>query len=314
MSGNGEGLTPESSEAATEHLAVLGSPIAHSKSPAIHLAAYRELGLAWSYDRAELQPADLAEFLDRHATGWRGFSVTMPLKEETHRLAAILDPVAIESGVANTLLRLDSDAQRWAAFNTDVGGLAAAVQRAGLDATRTLVIGSGATAISAILAARRLGAQHVEILARNVEAIGELVSRFAETSEPGSSDRLHVTGTPLEGVHDLMLGGPRADPRDGDPTLVISTLPGPATVDLALPEALTSVPLFDVAYEPWPSPLAELWTAAGGTVCPGTEMLVEQALLQVRIFMNGDPGIPLEGEERVHAAMRAAADLPDMGG
>ena len=54
-------------EAATSHLAVLGSPIAHSKSPAIHAAAYRELGLAWSYGREELRAEELEGFLEHLA-------------------------------------------------------------------------------------------------------------------------------------------------------------------------------------------------------------------------------------------------------
>jgi shikimate dehydrogenase len=299
-------LTDEAAEAATEHLAVLGSPIAHSKSPAIHAAAYRELGLAWSYGREELRAEELEGFLGAHARGWRGFSLTMPLKEEAHRLAAILDPVAEESGVVNTLLRLDSEARPWAGFNTDVGGLAAAIRGAGLDAARTIVIGSGATAVSAILAARSLGARRVEVVARNAAAVSDLVARFDGTSGPGSAAPLRVGGTPLPGVERLL---ERAAPAPGlpEPTLVISTLPGPAARELALPEALTAIPLFDVAYDPWPSPLAERWRAAGGEAHAGIGMLVEQALLQVRVFANGDPGIPLAGEERVLAAMRAAA-------
>lgn len=273
-------------EAATERLAVLGSPIAHSKSPAIHAAAYRELGLAWSYGREELRADELEGFLAAHARGWRGFSLTMPLKEEAHRLASILDPVAEESGVVNTLLRLDSEAQPWAGFNTDVGGLAAAIRREGLDAARTIVIGSGATAVSAVLAARELGADRIGVLARRIEPARALADRF--------------------GTEAARIGTPEADGLVAGATLVISTLPGPAAGEVALPTALTRIPLFDVAYDPWPSPLAERWRAAGGEAHSGIGMLVEQALLQLRIFVNGDPGFPLAGEERVLAAMHAA--------
>ena len=292
------GVADGAAEAATSHLAVLGSPIAHSKSPAIHAAAYRELGLAWSYGREELRAEELEGFLAARARGWRGFSLTMPLKEEAHRLASILDPVAEESGVVNTLLRLDSEAQPWAGFNTDVGGLAAAIRREGLDGARTVVLGSGATAVSAILAARSLGAQHVEVVARNVPVISDLVARFGDTRDGGGTGSLHLSGTPLPHVGPLL--------EHLAPTLVVSTLPGPAAREVALPEAFAQIPLFDVAYDPWPSPLAERWRAAGGEAHSGIGMLVEQALLQVRIFANGDPGFPLEGEERVLAAMYAA--------
>lgn len=291
-------------------LAVLGSPIAHSRSPRIHAAAYEVLGLPWSYEAIECDEAGLAPLLAGMGSEWRGLSLTMPLKEEARRLAAVLDPVAEESGVVNTLLRVLGGAageSRWAGFNTDVGGLAAAIEGAGLDVSHTVVIGSGATAVSAILALRRLGARHVEVLARNTAAVGELVARFGDTQEPGGAEPLHVRGTPLGRPAAPDLAEP--DPWCGAPapSLVVSTLPGSAGATLDLPAGLTRVPLFDVAYDPWPSPLAERWREAGGEAYAGIGMLLQQALLQVRVFVGGDPGIPLDREAEVLAAMEAAA-------
>ena len=300
-------------EPGAARLGVLGKPIAHSKSPAIHAAAYGVLGLPWSYDRAELDAPELEGHLAGLGADWRGLSLTMPLKEEAARLARVIDPVAAESGVVNTLLRLTDDASgrpQWAGFNTDVAGLARAIARAGLDASATVVLGAGATAVSAVLAARTLGAgslgagslgagslgagslgaesqgaQRLVIAARRPEAAAELAARFGED------------------VSAMTLG----DSPDFDPTLVISTLPGPASETVVLPEAFLRVPLFDVAYDPWPSPLATRWRAAGGVAHAGLDMLVEQALVQIRIFVNGDPDTPLTDEESVLAAMRAAS-------
>lgn len=295
-------------EPGAARLGVLGMPIAHSKSPAIHAAAYGVLGLPWSYDRAELDAPELEGHLASLGADWRGLSLTMPLKEEAARLARVIDPVAAESGVVNTLLRLTDDASgrpQWAGFNTDVAGLARAIERAGLDASATVVLGAGATAVSAVLAARTLGAgslaartlgaeslgaesqgaQRLVIAARRPEAAAELAARFGED------------------VSAMTLG----DSPDFDPTLVISTLPGPASETVVLPEAFLRVPLFDVAYDPWPSPLATRWRAAGGVAHAGLAMLVEQALVQIRIFVNGDPDTPLTDEESVLAAMRAAS-------
>lgn len=292
-----------------ERLAVLGSPIAHSKSPAIHAAAYAELGLDWAYDREQLDAGALEAFLASRGPAWRGFSLTMPLKEEAHRIATVLDPVAEESGVVNTLLRIASVVDgppRWAGFNTDVAGLAAAIRSAGLDVSRTVVLGSGATAVSALLAARSLGARRVTVAARRPAAAAELAARFDGTSLAGGGAleavpvALPGSGSGGESATEL----PELDASDA--TLVVSALPGKAGAGLALPEGITSIPLFDVAYDPWPSPLAERWRAAGGKAHPGTEMLVEQALIQVRIFRGGDPGTPLPDEESVLAAMRAA--------
>ena len=69
--------------------------------------------------------------------------------------------------------------------------------------------------------------------------------------------------------------------------------------------------LFDVAYEPWPTALATSWSEAGGTIIRGLDMLAHQALIQVRIFVNGHPEAVLTGEPAVFAAMRTAVGLPN---
>lgn len=292
----------------TPQLAVLGLPIEHSKSPLIHSAAYAELGFEWTYSAIPCGVEDLNALLSSSGPDWTGFSLTMPLKEEAHRLAAVLDPVATESGVVNTLLRLSGHAG-WAGFNTDVAGLAAALVDANLDASHTIVIGSGATAVSAILAARKNGAERVSLLARNPDVAATLIARFSGTSEPGSEVPLRMdTLTPA---------ALRADPAAGgltsSGTLVISTLPGPASQSLEVPDALTAVPLFDVAYDPWPSPLAERWRDAGGRAVSGLGMLIAQALIQIRIFQHGNPDTPLPNEDAVLAVMRRALDSVSMG-
>lgn len=292
----------------TPQLAVLGLPIEHSKSPLIHSAAYAELGFEWTYSAIPCDVGGLEALLDASGADWTGFSVTMPLKEEAHRLASVRDPVARESGVVNTLLRLSGDAG-WAGFNTDVAGLAAALSDADLNASHTIVIGSGATAVSAILAARTNGAKRVSLLARNPDVAATLIDRFAGRAEAGSSVALQMdTITPA---------ALRADPAAGglvaSGTLVISTLPGPASQSLEVPDALTRIPLFDVAYDPWPSPLATRWRDGGGRAVSGLGMLIAQALIQIRVFQHGNPDTPLPNEDAVLAVMRRALDSVSMG-
>lgn len=273
-------------------LAVLGSPIAHSKSPKIHAAAYRELGLDWQYEAIEREAEDLEGFLAGLGEQWRGFSLTMPLKEEAHRLASRCDAVASESGVVNTLVRESSaKGSRWVGYNTDVAGLAAALVGAAANVQETIVLGAGATAISAVLAARQLGAERITVLARRPEAAGALIARLSVTGEG-----------PVLQAADIISASSAVESA----TLVISTLPGTAGSAVELPAGIEAVPLFDVAYDPWPSPLATRWRSAGGTAESGIEMLVHQALVQVRIFVGGDPAATLPGEPAVLAAMRSA--------
>lgn len=279
----------------TQHrLAVLGSPISHSRSPQIHRAAYEVLGLEWEYEQIELVESQIKEFLLERGTEWLGFSVTMPLKVEARKLSMVLDPVAQESGVVNTLLRLVDHQGKpsWAGFNTDVPGLAAAIEHSGLDASHTIVFGAGATAVSAVLAARQLGASRVSIVARRLEAANELVEKLE-----GANDGLILDAHTFEALPTDLLQSA---------SLIISTLPGSAAAELKLPAACAEVPLFDVAYDPWPSPLAGRWDAWGGRSYSGLAMLVNQALIQVRIFLNGDPALPLENEPEVLAAMQRA--------
>lgn len=281
-------------------LAVLGSPISHSKSPAIHAAAYSVLGLNWQYDRHELVASELESYLAMLGEDYRGLSLTMPLKEEAHRLARVLDPIAEQSGVVNTLFRVAGvgASAAWAGFNTDVGGLASAISREGLDATRTIVFGAGATAVSAVLAARSLGAERISVFARRIEAAAALAARFDGCAGPA--------GTPVPvaaGELFAPLGGEATDAAAAsDATLIISTLPGHGIEWQRVP-LVGSAATFDVAYDPWPSPLAELTREAGTPVFSGVGMLIEQALLQIRIFVNGDPVLPLENEDALREAM-----------
>jgi shikimate dehydrogenase len=96
-------------------------------------------------------------------------------------------------------------------------------------------------------------------------------------------------------------------------SLVVSTLPG--TAGAAALVADSSLParsdLLDVAYHPWPSELGTIWAQSDRTVVSGLRMLVHQALLQIRIFVNGDPSLPLPDETAVLAAMESSLDTPD---
>lgn len=256
--------------------AVLGSPIVHSLSPALHRAAYRALGLDWSYQALEVQAGQLSGFVAGLDRTWVGLSLTMPLKEAVLELARVVDPVARVTNSANTLLLPDRHA-----LNTDVDGLVTALRRAGLAESAGFagtVIGAGATARSAIAALHGLGAAEVHLLARRPAAAGP-----ARHTAESLGIRLHVR--PLTEV--TLLSAP----------LVISTIPAGAADLLA--GALPASPgmLLDVVYAPWPTPLARAWRAGGGQIVSGLEMLLGQAERQVEL-MTGRPA-PTE-------AMRAA--------
>jgi shikimate dehydrogenase len=285
--------------AAPRRLAVLGSPIAHSLSPALHRAAYAELGLDWHYDRAEVASGELEQFLHETrgtstpdpARTWRGLSLTMPLKREVLPLLDTVSPLAAALGVANTVV-IDDDGRRHG-HNTDVDGIVRTVE-AHHDARpeSATILGGGATASSAIWAAWQLGARSFSIHLRNPMRAGELTSLASELG-------CDISIAPLTELGALA-------PLD----FVISTLPGGVADELSLRPRSASSVLFDVAYEPWPTRIASSWAADGGIAFSGLDMLFEQAVSQVRLFTGLPQEARLDHEDRVRTAMRAAVGLP----
>src|SRR4051794_24926060 len=106
--------------------AVLGDPIAHSLSPALHRAGYAAAGLDWSYDAVRMTEAGFETHLLGLGGGWRGLSLTMPLKRRAIALARSVTDRAVLAGSANTLVLEDGVVAL--ADNTDLPGAAAAVR------------------------------------------------------------------------------------------------------------------------------------------------------------------------------------------
>jgi len=294
-------------------LAVLGSPIAHSKSPELHAAAYRALALPWDYTREEVTPPGLADYVASRPADWRGLSLTMPLKQSVLPLVASLDATATLTGAANTILFDEDAAGRpvLRGFNTDVPGIVRALAAAGTTSIRSALIwGGGATAASALVAAAELGAADVRVQVREPARAQHLIGL-------GNSVGLRVAVGRFE------------EEPDRRPDLVVSTLPGHVGADdlaqrvvqgrAVAQAAADGILLFDVAYDPWPTAIVTRWSALAAAsgrranVLSGLAMLVHQALLQVRIFVTGDPEREVPDEPSVVAAMLDAVGLDAAG-
>jgi len=272
-------------------LAVLGSPIAHSKSPLLHAAAYRELGLDWQYGAEEVTGDALPGYLASRDGSWRGLSLTMPLKRDVLPLLDAVDSTALLTGGANTVLFDRGDGGlSLRGFNTDVYGVTEAFREAGVDRLDGVqILGGGATAASVLVAVRELGARRILVSVRNPAKASDLVALGVSL---GADVSVSVLGAP-DGF--------------GTPDAVVSTIPGHSEAGFEFGERVRrDAVLFDVAYDPWPSAFAASWLAAGGTVISGLEMLLHQALAQVRVFVGGAPDATVPNESRVLSAMRAA--------
>ncbi|MFJ4025868.1 shikimate dehydrogenase family protein [Paenarthrobacter sp. NPDC089989] len=259
--------------------AVLGHPISHSKSPAMHSAAYAKLGVDIGYSAVDVTVESLPAFMElvRGDGSWCGLSVTMPLKTA---MVAEVDEVrgaAAHLGVLNTVaFEHDGGSVRRVGYNTDVSGIIEAVRYAGLATTpHASILGGGGTSAAAIAAVQEMGAGHVDVFVRDV-------SRAVEAQAAASAVGISLAVRPLTEAATAVAAS----------DLVISTFP-PRAAD-ALADELADQPgtgggvLLDVAYDPWPSRLAEVWHAHGGAVVPGLEMLMYQAAEQIRLFSGCD--------------------------
>ena len=243
--------------------AVLGSPIVHSLSPAMHRAAYADLGLDWTYDAVEVQEDGLELFLSSLGDDVRGFSVTAPLKRRAAALVDEASEIVGRLGVANTILVEDSGL--WA-DNTDVPGAVAAMLERGVDQARSArILGGGATAASMAYAVSTMGAERVEFVVREP-------ARATEAAQIAKAAGLAVT------IHTI--DEPLIDKLD----LLISTVPGEVVGSRSHELVESSRAVFDVVYDPWPTPLAKAAEQAGVLVVSGLDLLAHQAALQVELM------------------------------
>ena len=271
--------------------AVLGSPIDHSLSPALHRAAYAELGLDWSYDALEVEEGGLLTFLQGLDHDWRGLSLTMPLKREVTALADSLDPWARLSGVANTLLLGE---RRRLAFNTDIPGAKAALAERGVDLVRSaVVLGGGATAASVLLAVADLGCRRATLVVRDPARAEETLSAVQEHPR---APEIAVTTF--------------ADLSRASTDLLVSTIPAAAQTEDVLDTILTAQNVFEVVYDPWPTPLARAAQESGRTLVSGLDLLAHQAVLQLQLMTGQDVPVDLVRDAGVAEIDRRAGDNP----
>jgi shikimate dehydrogenase len=281
----------DATEPPARRAGVLGSPIAHSLSPALHRAAYAELGLAWDYRTYEVDEAALPAFLAGLDGSWAGLSLTMPLKRTVIPLLDEVSPLAVAVEAVNTVLvdgpggaePASTADVRLRGENTDVPGMVAALRERGVDGVAVAaVLGGGATASSAVAALCEVCTGAITVFARAAGRAEEMRMLADRLGRP-----VHVA--PWQEAGDAL----KSD-------LVVATTPAGVTDELADAVPAGAGTLFDVVYHPWPTRIAAAWDRAGGHVVSGLDLLLHQAVLQVEL-MTGRWPAPLP-------AMRAAGE------
>lgn len=244
--------------------AVIGDPAGHSLSPAIHRAGYRLNSLDWEYRAVTVPPEDLEAFVREAASDprWAGLSVTAPHKEEILHFGEP-DHVSTLTRAGNTLLL----GERPRVFNTDVPGFVRAWRHRCTHLPRSAVIvGAGATARSILVALAGLELRRVTVLARNRERARPLLDLAVALG-------IDARCQPLDFV-----------PEDVD--LLASTVPAPATAPHAQAWASSANTVFDVVYDPWPTPLAAE-VGEGQQLLTGLDLLAGQAVDQFHLLTGG---------------------------
>lgn len=246
--------------------AVLGKPITHSLSPVLHRAAYAALGLPWTYDAREVDSSSLASALSlaRGSATFAGYSLTMPLKASA---VPLLDRVVGALPVVNTVVPVGSSL---VGYNTDVDGITAALSLLAPFPGPALVLGAGGTAVAAVAALAAAG-HPVTVASRRTVSL------------PGMSSWVAFDKV-----------------RAASFSVVVSTTPAGATDALAVSGWPGEVGLVDVVYAPWPTALAAAARLAGAPVVGGREVLLGQAVEQVRLMTGLVPPV---------SAMRAALEF-----
>lgn len=253
---------------------VIGDPIAHSKSPLIHMGWLEALGCDGRYERCHVAPAGLVDYLAsrRADPDWRGCNVTIPHKQAVVPLLDRVDPAAARIGAVNTIVRGEDGALE--GYNTDFGGFLEPLRPALAQPhlfRMARIIGAGGAARAIAHALAGVGFT-LAVIARDLDKAGALLREVDPQAPDTMLASLADWARPLDfawddrsGVLDLVVNATSLGMK-GQPPLEIDFSHVP-------PQAL----VYDIIYTPLETPLLAAARARGHQTIDGLEMLIGQA-------------------------------------
>ncbi|MBX3565368.1 MAG: shikimate dehydrogenase [Sphingomonas sp.] len=262
---------------------VIGDPISHSKSPAIHGFWLKALGIEAEYRATHVTPDALAAyFASRRADpDWRGCNITIPHKQAALDLVEDRGGVRESIGAINTVVR-DGDAL--IGTNTDAGGFYAPIAGLELEDKHAVVIGAGGAARAILFALSKLGVARVTVMNRNVLKAAALLSSF------GLKGDAVPLGSPLPAAG--LVVNASALGMAGQPPLEIDLSP--------LPEEAV---VYDIVYAPLETDLLAQARDRELDTVDGLDMLIGQAALAFELFFGAEP--PRDRDEELRAILTA---------
>jgi shikimate dehydrogenase len=275
---------------ALQKVGLIGWPVEHSLSPAMHNAAFGALGHGWQYELLPVPPGQLgAALADLQADEFRGANVTVPHKSAIMTFLDEIDDAARSIGAVNTIT---VQGRRWIGHNTDAAGFVRALREAGMEPAgrRALLLGAGGAARAVAYALAQAGCA-VAIHNRTEKRAADLVHHLQDLDL--GAPVAWVPGEAALGELDLV----RFD------LLVNATTVGmwPKIEDTPWPKALTMPShwtIFDLVYNPLETHLLRQARQAGAKTIDGLGMLVWQGALAFALWTGQEPPAEL---------MRAAA-------
>ncbi|MGH3090299.1 MAG: shikimate dehydrogenase, partial [Rubrobacteraceae bacterium] len=274
----------------TKLLGLMGRPVEHSLSPAMHNAAFSAEGLDYVYVAMDVDPEKLPEAVQGAAAlGFRGFNLTMPHKEKVIPLLDEIDGAAAVSGAVNTVVIEDSTLR---GHNTDGSGLIEACREAGVELAgrRITLLGAGGAASAIAFALREEGAGDLHIFNRNLARAEELANKLRKSANE-TSMQTHPLGALEESqtAPDLLINATSLGMNDGDP------LPVPEAYLKSLPEHAA---VADAVYLPGDRTRL-LHTAAGLglKVVNGQRMLLYQGVHAQKLWTGLEPNVKVMDEK-----------------
>jgi shikimate dehydrogenase len=278
----------------TTLIGLLGDPVSHSLSPAMHNAALEQLGVDAVYLPFPCHSSDLEAVLrGLAAVGVRGLNVTIPHKQAVIEHLGQINPVAAAIGAVNTL-NWDPETNRWIGHNTDIAGFLDPLRRQTeirWQSAQAVILGSGGAARAAIQGCHQLGIPKIAVVGRDREKLHALGSTWPQLSLHHWADlptllpniQLVVNSTPI---------GMQGHDLEASPLSI-------QQIKLTAPGTL----FYDLIYTPNPTELLKQADRLGYPTQDGLEMLIRQGAIALAGWLHLPDGIP----EDVVDMMRWAA-------
>lgn len=252
---------------ATRVAGVIGHPVHHSLSPALHNAAFAASELDWRFLAFDVAPGDGAAAVAAMRTlGISGLAVTMPHKAEVASAVDELDPASASLRSVNTVVLRDDESTL--GVSTDGDGFVNAVAAEGFEVAgkRIVVLGAGGAARSIIDALGRSGAADIAIVNRSLDTATSaadltIAARVGSTDDVASADLL-INTTPVG----------------------MGSAPGAPEIPVDVAVLRSDLAVADIVYHPLETPLLHVARTRGATTFDGLGMLVHQAALQQQLW------------------------------